>query len=84
MDETTQARETTCITSNIVEAIAAAASADPLGLDPPLYDVVDAEALARLVGSDALEAVSFDHDGREVVVDGDGTVAVDGRVYDPY
>lgn len=80
MDESTPARGTTCITSHVVEAIVAAADVDPLALDPPLYDVVDVEAVARLVGCDALDAVSFDYDGHAVVVHGDGTVVVDGTV----
>ena len=65
---------------SVVEAVADATESDPLTMDPPLYDAVDPDALARVVRSDARTCVAFEYDGHSVVVDGDGTVTVDDRV----
>lgn len=70
-------RRADCISTRLLDALASAADTDPLALNVPLYDVVDVEALARLVGSDGLDAVTFEYDGHEVVVRGDGSVTVD-------
>jgi hypothetical protein len=64
----------------VVEALATARDVDPLRLNPPLYEVVDVEALDRLVKT-GVTRVTFTYEGHEVRVDGDGTVAVDGTVY---
>lgn len=64
--------------SVLVEAIAEGAGTDPATMSPPLYSVVDLEALAALVDSPADVTVTFGYDGREVVVLGDGSIRVDG------
>jgi len=78
MDGTTVRDENRRLCVDIVEAVAAEAGADPLALSPPLYDVVDTEALGRLVASGADITVEFDYAGYIVTVDGDGAVTVDG------
>lgn len=62
---------------DVVSAVARATNTDPLSLEPRLCDVVDPDALERVVESEAVSAVTFDYDGHTVVVDGDGTVTVD-------
>lgn len=71
-------RASDSVVLNVVEAVANAAGTDPMRLEPPLNEVVDPDALERLVEGDALARVSFEYDGRTVAVDGDGTVTVDG------
>lgn len=66
------------LSSRIVEAVATAGDEDPLALEPRLYDVVDVEALDRLVRADAPVAVEFEYGDHVVEVRGDGSVAVDG------
>ena len=60
----------------VVYAVADAAAADPLSIEP-LYESIDPDALSALVrsGSDDL-VVSFSHHGVPVDVFGDGTVRV--------
>lgn len=70
-------------TSSIVlDALAEAIGTEPVDLDPPLYRIVDGDALDRLCGDDASISVEFEYDGHGVVVRKDGTVTVDGTVYD--
>lgn len=72
------AHHTDVISWRIIEALAAAADIDPLAVKPPLDDVVDVDALARLIGSDALDEVQFEYEGCTVAISGDGRVSVDG------
>lgn len=64
----------------IVEAVAAAAGADPSNLPEVLYDVVDADALERLfLAADdggAVASVTFPYCGHRVCVRADRTVVV--------
>jgi len=62
----------------IVEAVASEAGVDPLALSPPLYDVVDTDALHRLIATGTNVSVGFDYAGYAVAVDGDGAVTVEG------
>ena len=70
-DGTTSAR--------VIEAVAEARGVDPLDL-PPLYDVIDPDALNRLFNSDSPGRpngpgrVTFTLSGCEVVVESDGEV----------
>jgi len=66
------------ISIDVVEAIADATETDPLTMEPPLYEVVDTDALDTLYERGAGATVEFRYDGHDVVVDGDGTVTVDG------
>jgi len=66
----------------IVEAVADREGVDPSHLDPPLYQVVDPEALETLVGSggrpgDHPVTVQFEYAGYRVVVESDGTLEVE-------
>ncbi|MEY7849186.1 HalOD1 output domain-containing protein [Natrarchaeobius sp. A-rgal3] len=67
----------------VVDALASATDTDPLDLEP-LYDVVDPEALDQLFRDDVDVSgrVQFSYDGHAVEVGSDGTVTVDGTVYD--
>lgn len=68
---------------DIVERIADRQGVDPLDLDVPLYEVVDADALEALTNgtmdsrSGANLRVEFTYYGYAVTVNGDGTVAID-------
>jgi hypothetical protein len=64
---------------DVVTAVAAAKNVPPAAVDVPLNDVVDVDALERLVSGDET-TVSFEYAGCEVTVDGDGEVTV--RVVD--
>lgn len=66
----------------VVEAVAATTGVDPLALEPPLYDVVDPEALDTLLESGGT-AVSFEYDGHAVRVEETGRVYVDGTAFEP-
>jgi hypothetical protein len=63
----------------IVEAVAEAEGVEPVTLDPPLAEVVDPDAVERLVeGSTASDLeVRFTYRGHDVVVDDSGRVQVD-------
>lgn len=67
----------------VIDALADATDTDPLELDP-LYGVIDPEALDQFIraDTDGNASVQFAYDGHDVEVRGDGTVAVDGTVYD--
>ncbi|AGB17527.1 hypothetical protein Halru_2957 [Halovivax ruber XH-70] len=64
----------------VVEAVAEADGVDPAMLDPPLYEVLDPEALDRLFAPTPTDpsrgTVRFDYRGHEVTVRADGTVDV--------
>ena len=64
------------ITAEVIEAIADATGTDPLTMTPPLYEVVDTDALDTLYDHGCVTSVEFDYDGHTVVVDGDRTVTV--------
>ncbi|NUB91121.1 hypothetical protein HT576_08815 [Haloterrigena sp. SYSU A121-1] len=61
----------------VVSAVAEAEGIDPVNL-PPLYNVVDPEALNALFTSDSggVSSVEFEYAGYSVVVRGEGTVEV--------
>lgn len=61
----------------IVTQIAATEGVAPAELRPPLHDVVDPDALERLVESSGDDvSITFTYRGHRVRVDGDGTVDV--------
>lgn len=66
----------------VVAALADAADTDPLSLTPPLYEVVDPDALDALARNGTAVRVEFEYDGRSVVVRDGDTVEVDGAVYE--
>lgn len=70
--------------TEVVRAVAREKGVDPLTLDPPLYDVLDPEALDSLYRSGRsprtpLE-VSFSYADCTVTVDDEGSVRVESRV----
>lgn len=62
----------------ILEAIAGVEETDPIDLTPPLYSVVDPEALDVVVQSLGGRSgwIEFDYRGYQVTVDGAGGVSV--------
>ena len=77
---TTTADASVC--ERIVEAVAEAQGTSPLDLEPPLYDVVDPDALERFLGDDSRDVrglARFSYAGCEVTVDDSGTVFVEPR-----
>lgn len=69
---------------SVVEAVAEAKGVDPMELSPPLYDVIDPEALDQVFAPTSMEGrmegqVTFSYNGYEVTVFGDGSVAVEKR-----
>ena len=76
METTTARRDEVCLTTRIIDAVATAADADPLELEPPLYRVVDPEAVTRAVETGTATKVTFEYNGYAVAVDSDGAVSV--------
>lgn len=68
--------------ATVVEAIADRTGTEPATMSPPLYSVVDLEALAVLLDSAANATVTFEYQEQEVLVHADGAVRVDGQYYD--
>jgi len=66
------------ISIDVIEAIAEQTGTDPQTMEPPLYEVVDTDALDTLYERETTATVEFQYDGHDVVIDGDGTVTVDG------
>ena len=68
-------RSTVCV--RVVEAVADAAGVDPVELSCPLGDVIDVDALARLVSrSHQTVRVAFRYEGYDVTVRSDGRISV--------
>lgn len=71
------------LSTAVVKAIAEREGIDPLDMDPPLYDVIDPDALNALfaqpadVGDARLEGVVFEYNGYEVEVTSDGDVHIE-------
>lgn len=68
------------LSTSVVEAVATALGTDPLSLDERLYDVLDPDALDRLLGGDGEAAgpqtLSFELADCSVTVHGDGRIVV--------
>lgn len=70
------------ITETVIFTVAEARDVSPSELDQPLYDVIDGEALRRLLAEDthrpglASTRVEFEWAGCTVVVHGNGRVVV--------
>ncbi|WP_199243383.1 HalOD1 output domain-containing protein [Halopenitus persicus] len=59
----------------VVEKVAQQEDVDSTELETPLYDVVDADALDKLVSSMSTDGiVSFHYSGYQLIVAGDGSV----------
>lgn len=78
MSTTTRTDETATASQQVVRRVAAETGSEPTDL-PPLFTVVDPDALDELVASvdqPAEFSVEFQYVGRSVRVRGDGTVEV--------
>lgn len=64
------------IAQRVVRTVASTTDSDALEL-PPLYDVIDPEALESLVTRMAQGEVVFAYAGHEVTVESDGAVSLD-------
>jgi hypothetical protein len=68
------------VSEAVVEAIAEREGISPLEVTPPLYSVVDLEAVEELFHqSSTTGTVSFEYAGYTVYVSADGTVSVTER-----
>lgn len=81
MHPETRPRVPTSLT--IVEAVAAQEGVDPMELEPPLFDVMDPEALEALLSTGATAksnvTVAFEWADYDIVVGSDGTLIVERR-----
>lgn len=66
----------TAVSVEVVETIAAVTGTDPLEMNPPLYEVVDTDALDMLFRRSSEARVEFEYNDHTVVID-DETVTVD-------
>lgn len=67
------------IAERVVGAVAEAVDRDPIAL-PPLYDVIDPDAIEALFRPGTDGHVEFTYSGCDVVVEADGSVRIDGDV----
>ena len=69
--------DTRSVSRAVIDAVAAVEDTPPTELTPPLYDVVDPEALDNVfAGKATLGKVVFNYNSYEISVDADGYVAV--------
>lgn len=75
--------EAYAVSERLVEELARREGTTPAELHPPLYETVDPEALDAFVASggersgDVDARVEFEYEGYRVVVESDGSIAVD-------
>lgn len=67
------------LSTRVITAIAAHADEEPHRLSPPLYEVVDLDALDEVARSDASVRVRFEYEGYDVTASSDGDVVVEDR-----
>lgn len=67
------------VSLDVIETLAAVTDTDPLAMEPPLYEVVDTDALDSLYKNGAEAAVEFEYNGHTVAIDSEQRVTVDGR-----
>lgn len=70
------------VSHQIIEALATVVDSDPLSMTPTLYEVIDPDALDKLLDSDRKVEVQFEYNGHTVVADSDGNISVDGVAFD--
>jgi len=71
------------VSHRIIEALATVVDSDPLTMSPTLYEVIDPDALGRLLDTDQHVELKFEYDGHVVVADSSGRVSVDGVTFEP-
>lgn len=65
------------VSERVIEAVAEAEGVDPTDVTPPLYDVMDPDALDRLFESANVDKqFVFSYNGHEVAVGDEGEVLV--------
>jgi hypothetical protein len=74
--------ESRSLSATVVEAVAAAEHVSPSRLEPPLYRVVDPDALDALFRKGVRGTVRFEYGDHLVEVTADGTVSVDGTAHE--
>lgn len=79
MDSMAVHKDNQQISIDVIETVAAVTGNDPLAMNPPLYEVVDTDALDTLYERGADVCVEFEYDGHQIVIDSDQSVTVDGR-----
>lgn len=71
------------VSTRVLEAVAEANGTSPIELSPPLYEVIDPDALNALFRSGRRSEsdleVTFEYQGLEVTVADDGCIGVDKR-----
>lgn len=72
------------VSRTVVEAVAEAKGIDPLELTPPLYEVIDPDALDQVFAASQTNGrmngqVTFSYNEYEVTVCGDGYISVKER-----
>ncbi|WP_424018975.1 HalOD1 output domain-containing protein [Halorientalis pallida] len=73
------------IVESVVNAVARVEGVDPVDLSEPVFAFVDPDALDALVASSQSGTgltVVFEAWGHEIVIEGDGTITVDGEPQD--
>ncbi|AEN07601.1 hypothetical protein Halar_0345 (plasmid) [halophilic archaeon DL31] len=66
------------VSQAVIDAVAAVEGTPPTELTPPLYDVVDPEALDKVfAGKASLGKVMFNYNSYEITVEADGYVAIE-------
>lgn len=80
----TATAETSSLSQSVIEAVAEAEGVDPLELTPPLYEVIDPDALDHVFATTPTDnrmdgKVTFGYNGYEVAVWGSGYVSVKER-----
>lgn len=69
------------LSTRVAERVAEREGIDPVELTPPLYEVLDVEQVARLVGtSNADVSVQFTYLGYQVTIEGPGELEVTERL----
>ena len=65
------------VSQKVIEAIAEAEETDPVELTPPLYEVIDPEALTNLFTNNrTVGKIVFNYNSHEVSVFSDGYISV--------
>ncbi|WP_418286179.1 HalOD1 output domain-containing protein [Halorubrum sp. DTA46] len=80
----TSAAHVDSVICEVVTKIAQAEDVDPLELTPPLFEVIDPDALAQILATTPIASrmevrVTFSYNGHEVTVGGDNVVKVVSR-----
>lgn len=64
------------LSTDVITAIADEEGVDPMDLEPPLYEVVDLDALEMLFDRDADGRFVFSYNGYDVTVTSGGEVSI--------